>query len=527
MSVYEKYEPVIGLEVHIQLLTKSKAYSSDSTEYGALPNTNVSVITLGHPGTLPKANKKVVEFAVRLGIACNCNITRENQYARKNYFYPDMPKGYQITQDKTPICTGGYIIIKHTPLPALPKGERASAPSSPPLGETGEGVKRINLTRIHWEEDSGKSIHDQDPYDTLIDLNRAGVALLEMVSEPEIASGEEAYKYLTEVRKLVRYLDICDGNMEEGSLRCDANISVRLKGVKEFGKRVEVKNMNSIRNVQKAIDHEIKRLIDLTERKEDFEQETRSFDATTGTTFSMRSKEQAHDYRYFPEPDLQPVLVEQNYIEEVRRTLPPLPDALFKKYTKEFGLSDYDAGVLTDTKEIALYFEKLVSHTSNYKQAANWVTGSVKSYLNEKAVEIDQFPLSTEKLSELIKIVEDGKVSHSVASQKIFPALVLNPEKSPMKIAEEMNLIQESDSGSLTEFAKQALAKYPEKVAEYKSGKVGLIGLFMGEVMKLSKGKADPKIANQIVKEMLDTSPLPAGRQANPPSEEGTKNSSL
>ncbi len=482
-SVYEKYEPVIGLEVHIQLLTKSKAYASDSTEFGALPNTNVSVITLGHPGTLPKANKRVLEFAVRLGIACNCNITKENHYSRKNYFYPDLPKGYQVTQDKTPICTGGHITIK-----------------------TEEGERKINLTRIHWEEDAGKSIHDQDPFDTLIDLNRAGVPLLEMVSEPEIRSGEEAYKYLTEVRKLVRYLDICDGNMEEGSLRCDANISVRLKGAKEFGKRVEVKNMNSIRNVERAINYEIKRLIDITEAKQTFEQETRSFDATTGTTFSLRSKEQAHDYRYFPEPDLQPVLVEQNYIEEIKSTLPPLPDALFKKYTGKFGLSDYDAGVLTDTKEIALYFEKLLEHTNNYKQAANWMMGSVKSYLNENAVEIDQFPLTTEKLSELIKIVEEGKVSHSVASQKIFPAMIVAPEKSPMKIAEEMNLIQESDSDSLKELARQAIAKYPEKVTEYKNGKVGLIGLFMGEVMKLSKGKADPKIANQLVKEMLDKS---------------------
>jgi len=484
MNTYSKYEPVIGLEVHIQLLTKSKAYSSDSTEFGNLPNTNISAITLGHPGTLPKANKKVLEFAVRLGIACNSNITKENQYARKNYFYPDLPKGYQITQDKTPICTGGFITIKNS-----------------------DGTeKKINLTRIHWEEDAGKSIHDQDPYDTLIDLNRAGVPLLEMVSEPEIASGEEAYKYLTEVRKLVRYLDICDGNMEEGSLRCDANISVRIKGMKEFGKRTEVKNMNSIRNVQKAIDHEIKRQIDLIENGKTFEQETRSFDATTGTTFSLRSKEFAHDYRYFPEPDLQPVLVEQEYISEVKKTLPPLPAELFSKYTKEFGLSEYDAGVLTDTKEIALYFEELVSHTDNYKQATNWMIGSVKSYLNENAVEIEAFPLSTKKLSELIKLVEEGKISHSVASQKIFPVLVSSPEKSPMKIAEEMNLIQESDSDSLREFAKQAIAKYPEKVIEYKNGKVGLIGLFMGEVMKLSKGKADPKVANKLVKEMLDKS---------------------
>lgn len=484
MSPYSKYEPVIGLEVHIQLLTKSKAFSSDSAEFGNLPNTNVSVLTLGHPGTLPKANKKVLEFAVRLGIACNSNITKENHYARKNYFYPDLPKGYQITQDKTPICTGGHITIKNA-----------------------DGTeKKINLTRIHWEEDAGKSLHDQDPYDTLIDLNRAGVPLLEMVSEPEIKSGEEAYKYLTEVRKLVRYLDICDGNMEEGSLRCDANISVMIKGSKVFGKRTEVKNMNSIRNVQKAIDHEIKRQIDLLEEGKTFEQETRSFDATSGTTFSLRSKEFAHDYRYFPEPDLQPVLVEQEYISEVKKTLPPLPAELFKKYVKDFGLSEYDAGVLTDTKEIALYFEKLVTHTSNYKQATNWMIGSVKSYLNENAKEISEFPLSTEKLSELIKIVEDGKVSHSVASQKIFPVLVSSPDKSPMKIAEEMNLIQESDSDSLKEFARQAITKYPDKVLEYKNGKVGLIGLFMGEVMKLSKGKADPKIANQIVKEILDKS---------------------
>ncbi len=495
MSVYDKYEPVIGLEVHIQLLTKSKAYSSDSTEFGADPNTNVSVITLGHPGTLPKANKKVIEFAIRLGIACNSQITKETIYARKNYFYPDLPKGYQITQDKTPICTGGFITIKNAD----------------------GSEKKIQLTRIHWEEDAGKSIHDQDPFDTLIDLNRAGIPLLEMVSEPDIRSGEDAYKYLTEVRKLVRYLDICDGNMEEGSLRCDANISVRIKGAKEFGKRTEVKNMNSIRNVQKAIDHEIKRQIDLIEEGKTFEQETRSFDATTGTTFSLRSKEFAHDYRYFPEPDLQPILVEQEYIAEIKKNLPPLPAELFKKYVKEFGLSEYDAGVLTDTKEIALYFEKLISsltptlskgegsRTANYKAAANWMMGSVKSYLNENAIDIEQFPVSTEKLSELIKIVEEGKVSHSVASQKIFPALVIDPSKSPMSIAEEMNLIQESDLDSLKELAKQAIAKYPEKVIEYKNGKVGLIGLFMGELMKLSKGKADPKIANQIVKEMLDS----------------------
>jgi aspartyl-tRNA(Asn)/glutamyl-tRNA(Gln) amidotransferase subunit B len=503
MSVYEKYEPVIGLEVHIQLLTKSKIFASDPTSFGAAPNTNVSVITLGHPGTLPKTNKKVVEFAIRLGIACNCTITRENHFARKNYFYPDLPKGYQITQDKTPVCTGGFIAIKTTPL-------------SPGRGAGGEaGAINIPLHHIHWEEDAGKSIHDQDPNDSLIDLNRAGVPLLEMVTEPALHSGEEAYKFLTEVRKLVRYLDICDGNMEEGSLRCDANISVRLKGAKELGKRTEVKNMNSFRYVQKAIDYEIKRQIDLLEAGKTFEQETRSFESSTGTTFALRSKEFAHDYRYFPEPDLQPVIVKQEYIDEIKRSLPPLPDQLFRKYRTEFGLSEYDATLLTDSKETAMYFERLISalqtsssseteQNNHCKVSANWMMGAVRTYLNENKMEMENFPLPAEKLSELIKMAEDGSISHSVASHKLFPALVSSPGKFPKKLAEEMNLLQVSDSDSLRELAIQAIAKYPEKVAEYKKGKTGLIGLFMGELMKLSGGKADPKIANQLVKEFLD-----------------------
>lgn len=482
MDIYEKYEAIIGLEVHAQMLTKSKAYSSDPAEYGAMPNTNVSPITLGHPGTLPKANKKVIENAVKLGLACNCTITRENQYARKNYFYADLPKGYQITQDKTPICTGGYITIKQN---------------------TGE-EKKITLTRIHMEEDSGKSIHDMDPFDTLIDLNRAGVPLLEIVTEPELRSGEEAYKYLTEVRKLVRYLDICDGNMEEGSLRCDANISVRLKGTTAFGKKIEVKNMNSIRNVQRAIEHEVKRQIEAIEQGKMLEQETRSFDAASGNTFVMRSKEMAHDYRYFPEPDLQPVIVNEEYISSVRKNLPALPNYLHKKYTQELGLSEYDAGVLTDNKQMALYFEELITRTKNYKAAANWLMGAIKSHLNENAIEIEKFPLKPDAIAQLIDLIDSGKISNSVASQKIFPQLISSPTKSALQIAEEQSLLQESDEGSLKELAKQAIAKYPEKVIEYKSGKTGLIGLFMGEVMKLSKGKADPKVANQLVKQLLD-----------------------
>lgn len=479
----EKYEAVIGLEIHIQLNTLSKAYSSDSAEFGNLPNTNVSVISLGHPGTLPMSNKKVIESAVKLGLACKSNITEFNGYARKNYFYADLPKGYQITQDKTPICTGGFITIKNK-----------------------DGIeKSIHLTRIHMEEDAGKSIHDQDPFDSLIDLNRAGVPLLEMVSEPEIKSGEEAYQYVTEVRKLVRYLEICDGNMEEGSLRCDANISIMPIGSKVFGTKVEIKNMNSIRNVQRAIEYEIKRQAEILDKGETIKQETRSFDAVSGTTFSLRSKEGADDYRYFPEPDLQPVIVTEEYKQKVKSLLPPLPNELFKKYTEDFKLSSYDAGVLTESKEIALYFEELSKHCSNYKAAANWVMGEIKSFLNEKALHINDFPLTPKTIASLISLIEEGKVSHSTASQKIFPILIENPSKSPLEIAQENNLIQESNADSILPMIEKVIAKFPEKVEEYRAGKKGLLGLFVGEVMKLSKGTADPKITNQLVREKLES----------------------
>ena len=311
-SVYGKYESVIGLETHIQLLTKSKAYSSDSNEFGAVPNTNISTITLGHPGTLPFVNKKIVEFAIKLGLAVKSEISENMYFARKNYFYADLPKGYQITQDFTPICLGGKILIKNK------EGEN----------------KTINVTRIHMEEDAGKSIHDQDPFNTLVDLNRAGVPLLEIVSEPELSNSTEAYNYLAEVRKLVRYLEICDGNMEEGSLRCDANVSVRPIGQKKLGDRCEVKNMNSLRNVQKAIDYEIKRQIDILESGNPIITETRSFDAPSGTTFSLRSKELAHDYRYFPDPDLLPIEVSSELIEELRKTLPELPNQRALRFQK-------------------------------------------------------------------------------------------------------------------------------------------------------------------------------------------------
>ncbi len=479
---YDKYEAVIGLEVHAQMLTKSKAFCSDSTEYGASPNSQVSPISLGHPGTLPVHNKEAVKYAIRVGVACGCDITSFNYYARKNYFYADLPKGYQITQDKTPICTGGKISIK------LKDGSE----------------RDIRLQRIHMEEDSGKSMHDQDVYDSLIDLNRAGVPLVEMVSEPDIKTGEEAYQYLTEVRRLVRYLDICDGNMEEGSLRCDANISVNLKGAKEYGTRVEVKNMNSIRNVQRAIDFEIKRQIEALESGEKLYKETRTFEAMKGITIVMRSKEDATDYRYFPEPDLPPLHITSEFIAQVKSQMPALPKELFEKFTKVYGLNEYDSNVLTENKDVAEYFEGVLKHTSNIKAAANWVMVSVKGYLNEQAIEIKDFVLQPAKIAEIIDLIDSGKVSNSVASQKVFPVMITEHHKSALEIAERLNLIQESDSDALVVFIQQAVAMYPDKVAEYKAGKKSLVGLFMGEVMKLSKGKADPKLANQLLRDELE-----------------------
>lgn len=482
MSVYSKYEAVIGLECHVQLLTKTKMYSSDIAEYGAMPNSNTSVITLGHPGTLPVVNKRAIEFAVKLGIATHSNIRSKNEFARKNYFYADLPKGYQITQDKTPICTGGFIESK------LKDGKNL----------------RVNLTRIHMEEDAGKSLHDMDPFDTLIDLNRAGTPLLEIVTEPDLRTGEEAYSYLTEVRKLVRYLDICDGNMEEGSLRCDANISVRLKGTTAFGKKVEVKNMNSFRNVQRAIDFEIKRQIDLIESGQPIAVETRSFNAEEGFTFSLRSKESANDYRYFPEPDLQPVIITEKYISEIKSKMPILPNELFLIYTKTYGLSEYDANQLIDNKEIANYYNNLVTHTKNYKSAANWLLVNIKSYLNERALTITEFSLNPSKIAELISLIDENKVSNSAASQFLFPEMIANPSKNALELATKLDLIQNSNSNEIQNLINEVVSKFPDKVTEYKAGKLGLLGLFVGEVMKASKGKADPKLLNQLVKQTLE-----------------------
>jgi aspartyl-tRNA(Asn)/glutamyl-tRNA(Gln) amidotransferase subunit B len=481
-NILEKYEAIIGLEVHAQLSTKSKAYSNDKNEYGSQPNSNVSVVSLGHPGTLPVMNKKTIEFAIKLGLACDSQISENQYFARKNYFYPDLPKGYQITQDKTPICTGGQIIIKNT------NGEE----------------KSIGLTRIHMEEDAGKSIHDVDVFDTLVDLNRAGVPLLEIVSEPDIRNSLEAYNYLTEIRKLVRYLDICDGNMEEGSLRCDANISVRIKGVAEFGTKVEVKNMNSIRNVQRAIEHEIIRQIEILENKGTVYQETRSFDALKGITISMRSKEAANDYRYFPEPDLPRLKIDELTINQVKSEMPALPRQLFLKYTKELGLTEYDAYNLTDSKEIALFYENLIQHTKNYKMAANWVMGDVKSYLNERGVEINEFPIEPIRIAELIHIIEEGKISTTTASQKVFPEMLKNSNEHPLKIAEILNVLQEGDEDLVLKLIETVIQQNLGEVERYKNGEKQLIGFFMGQLMKVSNGKIDPKTANNLLRKSLE-----------------------
>ena len=480
MEDQDQYEVVVGLEVHAQLLTRSKLFCGDSIAYGAEPNTQVSPITLAHPGTLPKMNKKAIEFAIKLGLACQCRIVKGNYFARKNYFYPDLPKGYQISQHTTPICQEGYVKIR-----------------------TNDGEKKIRLNRIHIEEDAGKSLHDLDPEYSCIDLNRAGTPLLEIVTEPDIRSSEEAYHYLTELRKLVRYLEVCDGNMEEGSFRCDANISVRRKGDAKLGTRVEVKNLNSIRNVKRAIDYEAQRLIGLIESGEPILQQTRSFEANNGTTFAIREKEDADDYRYFPDPDLAPFYLEDEFVEAIRLSIPVLQEERIKKYTGEWQLSEYDANVLTDEKDMADYFEQVIKFTSNYKGAANWMLGPVKSWLNEHNKSISHFPLSAETIARTIGLVDAGKLSFTVASGKLFSLLLSDPSKDPEQIVIEQNLIQQSEVDSLEPIIDEILHKHAEKVKEYKKGKKGLLSMFVGEVMKRSKGKADPRVTNEILLEKL------------------------
>lgn len=480
MSIADKYEVVIGLEVHAQLSTASKLFCGDSAAFGGEANTHISAITMGHPGTLPKTNRKAVEYAIKMGLACNCEIVQNNYFARKNYFYPDLPKGYQTSQHTTPICKGGYVTIT-----------------------TSEGTRDIELNRIHLEEDAGKSIHDIDEANTCIDLNRAGVALIEIVTEPCLRSSEEAYQYVTELRRLVQWIDVCDGNMEEGSLRCDANVSIRLKGATELGTKVEVKNLNSIRNIKKAIDLEVDRMIGIVENGDTIIQQTRSYDADNDTTFSMRDKEEANDYRYFACPDLAPFHLTADFIDGIKQALPALPQQLAKSYQVDYSLSAYDAAQLCDDKTTSDYFLATAAHTKQYKAIVNWITGPIRQYLNDSGTSLASLPLAPQTLAALIALIEEGKVNFSIASSKIFPVL-LKENKQPLQIAEELNLLQVSDSNDLEAWVNEAISKMPDKVTEYKKGKKGLIGLFVGEVKKISKGKADPKVVTALLQEKLD-----------------------
>jgi len=476
------YELVVGLEVHAQLATQSKAFCSDANRYGSVPNSHIGPVSLAYPGTLPVPNREAIRCGIKMGLACGCEISRYNTFDRKNYFYPDLPKGFQLTQDKNPICKGGAVRIRYK------DGRQES----------------FALNRIHLEEDAGKSVHLPNDQATLVDLNRAGVPLIEIVTEPVIHSAEAAYWVLHSIRQTVRYLEICDGNMEEGSLRCDANISVRKKGAHQLGQKVEVKNMNSMRNVQRAIEYEFVRQVALCAKGEKIASETRLFNADNGKTYSMRNKEELNDYRYFPEPDLPPFHVTATLLNEIEGEMPILPQVYFEEFTNKMGLSAYDADLLTEQKETAEYFKEICRFTANYKAAANWLNTQVRSYLNDTGSSLSTFPLTPQQIAELIGLVDSKKVSHSAASGKLFSAQLQSPEIPALKLAEDLQLLQVSDQGTLRTAIQEVLGEWPDKVAAYQKGKKNLLGLFMGEVMKKTKGKADPKKTNELLKELLN-----------------------
>jgi len=481
MSNYsDKYEAVVGLEVHAQLLTKSKLFCGDEASFGAEPNRHISPITLAHPGTLPKMNKEAIELAVRMGLACNCEIEQKNYFARKHYFYPDLPKGYQLSQHTTPVCKGGFVKIKSV-----------------------DGERNIQLNRIHLEEDAGKSMHDQHELYSVVDYNRAGVPLIEIVTEPDLHSGDEAAAYLTEIRKLVRTLNVCDGNMDEGSLRCDANISIRLKGDPKLGTKVEIKNLNSIRFLKKAVDYEVMRMIEMKDKGEAIVQQTRGFNPDEETTFPIRTKEDADDYRYMVDPDLPPFVITDEFVQKVKSSLPEMSDQKKRRFMQQYNLPEYDAVLLSEEKDLADYFEVTATHTTAFKQIANWLLGPVKSVMNEDGVEMNQLAIKPNQLAEIIQLVEEGKLSHTMASQKLFPVMLKQPGQSALQLAQALNLLQERNEDALQQLIDEVLNSMPDKVTEYKKGKKGLIGLFVGEVMKKSKGKADPKMLNQLVTEKL------------------------
>jgi aspartyl-tRNA(Asn)/glutamyl-tRNA(Gln) amidotransferase subunit B len=477
-----KYQAVIGLEVHAQLLTDSKIFCGCSTRFGASPNSQTCPVCLGFPGALPVLNRKVVEYAIRAGLATNCRIATRSIFARKNYFYPDLPKGYQISQYELPICSDGHLDI-----------------------EVEEGVKRIGITRIHMEEDAGKLVHGDVPglgSGSGVDLNRACTPLLEIVSEPDLRSADEAVAYLKKLHQIVVYLGICDGNMEEGSFRCDANVSVMPVGSDKFGTRTETKNVNSFRFVKQAIEYEIERQIDVIEEGGRIIQETRLFDPNSGTTRSMRGKEEAHDYRYFPDPDLVPLMISDDRVEDIRLSLPELPDMKRERYVRELGLSAYDAEVLTANRELAEYFEACVLIHPQAKTVANWVMGEVTRALNEAGLSITVCPVSPERLADLLKLLESGTISGKIA-KTVFDEM-WKTDKEPAKIIEEKGLVQVSDSGEIERIIDEIMAANQGQVDEYRGGKEKVFGFFVGQVMRASKGKANPAVVNDLLLKKLN-----------------------
>lgn len=473
-----EFEAVIGLEVHAQLKTKTKIFCSCSTSFGAPPNSHTCPFCLGMPGVLPVLNKKVVEFTTRMALATSCDINRQSRFARKNYFYPDLPKGYQISQYELPIAHHGHIDI-----------------------ETDGSIKRIGITRIHMEEDAGKLTHDQRRSFSKVDFNRTGVPLIEIVSEPDIRSPEEAGAYLRKLRSIVRYLDICDGNMEEGSFRCDANVSIRPKGAETFGTRTELKNLNSFKNVEKSLHFEIERQKDIVLEKGRVVQETRLWDPDKNRTTSMREKEEAHDYRYFPDPDLLPLVMDDEWINAIKKILPELPDEKKNRFIKAYNLPAYDAHVLTTSRELGNYFENCVQEFPHPKPVSNWIMGSLLGLLKAEEKTIEQSPVSPINLARLLQLIDKGVISGKIA-KTVFEEMAQSG-KPPKEIVEEKGLVQVSDTSAIDEVVSKVLLRCPDEVEKYKSGKTKLFGFFVGQVMKETKGKANPKIVNEVLKDKL------------------------
>ena len=471
------YEVVIGLEVHAQVLSNSKLFSSSPTKFGAEPNTQVSLVDAAFPGMLPVINEYCIKQAIKTGIGLKAKINNRSIFDRKNYFYADLPQGYQISQYKNPIVGEGTIILD------MPYGQR-----------------EIGIERLHLEQDAGKSIHDIDPKNTFVDLNRSGIALMEIVSKPDLRSLDEVNAYIKKIRSIMRYLETCDGNMQEGSLRADVNVSVKKKGTKNLGTRCEIKNVNSIKFMQMAIDYEANRQVDLIEEGKKIDQETRLFDTKKNKTRSMRSKEDAHDYRYFPDPDLLPLELKNDFIEKIKSEIPELPDEKKKRFIDKFNLSPYEANILVSDKETSEYFEKVIKK-SDVKLATNWITGELFALLNEKDLGITQSPINAENLSKLINLIKNGTISGKIA--KTVFELMANGDKDPQKIVEEKGLKQESDPKALESLIEKVITENPDKVKEYKSGKEKLFGFFVGQAMKASDGKANPKLVNDILKKKL------------------------